>query len=229
MTKPELKLDWCSHEAAKYAVEKWHYSGTMPTPPILRIGVWESEKFVGVILFSRGANKNLGTPYGLQCTEVCELTRVALAVHETPVSRMMAIALRMVMQKEKGLRLCVSFADTNEGHHGGIYQAGGWVYSGESISTPKFRTASGKVLHQRQTSKTGIKPQYGKPRRVPKQSECVLIPQKNKHRYLMPLDAEMRAQIEPLRKPYPKRVRGVDGDTSANHAEEGGSIPTRTL
>ena len=25
-SKPTLKLDWCSHEAAKYAVEHWHYS-----------------------------------------------------------------------------------------------------------------------------------------------------------------------------------------------------------
>ena len=23
--KPVLKLDWCSHAAAKYAVEHWHY------------------------------------------------------------------------------------------------------------------------------------------------------------------------------------------------------------
>jgi hypothetical protein len=27
-SKPVLKLDWCSHAAAKYAVEHWHYSGT---------------------------------------------------------------------------------------------------------------------------------------------------------------------------------------------------------
>lgn len=24
--KPELRLDWCSYQAAKYAVEYWHYS-----------------------------------------------------------------------------------------------------------------------------------------------------------------------------------------------------------
>jgi hypothetical protein len=34
-----------------------------------------------------------------------------------------------------------------------------------------------------------------------------------KHRYLMPLDNEMRAKIEPLRKPYPKRVKqAMTGD-----------------
>jgi trehalose 6-phosphate synthase/phosphatase len=41
MSKPVLKLDWCSHEAAKYACEKWHYSGRVPTSKSARIGVWE--------------------------------------------------------------------------------------------------------------------------------------------------------------------------------------------
>lgn len=45
----------------------------------------------------------------------------------------------------------------------------------------------------------------------------------------MPLDEAMKKQIEPLRKPYPKRVRSVDSDTSAIHAEIGGANPTRTL
>ena len=50
-----------------------------------------------------------------------------------------------------------------------------------------------------------------------------------KHKYLMPLDDEMRKQIEPLRKPYPKRVRSVDSDTATVQVAEGGANPTRTL
>jgi len=136
----------------------------------------------------------------------------------------------MLQKQSKGLRLLVSFADTNEGHHGGIYQAGGWVYSGQSKSTPKYITKEGKVLHQRQVSKNGIKPQYGQMRIVPKQSDCKIIPQLNKHRYLMPLDDEIRKRIEPLRKPYPKKcVTSIENDAPANHAGEGGVIPTVTL
>lgn len=228
-SKPKLKLDWCSHEAAKYAVEKWHYSGSMPTPPVVKIGVWEQDVFIGVVLFSRGANNNLGRPYGLGATECAELTRVALNAHTTPVSKIIAIAIKLLRKQSEGLRLIVSFADKNEGHHGGIYQAGGWVYSGESKSTPKYVTREGKVLHQRQVSKTGIKPQYGELRVVPKQSECRVVPQLNKHRYLMPLDDEIRKRIEPLRKPYPKRATSIAGDAPATHAGEGGSIPTVAL
>jgi hypothetical protein len=50
-----------------------------------------------------------------------------------------------------------------------------------------------------------------------------------KHRYLMPLDDAMREQIEPLRQPYPKRVRSADSGTSGDQPEGGGATPTRTL
>lgn len=230
--KPTLRVDWCSYEAAKYAVEHWHYSGSMPTPPIIKIGAWEGGAYIGCVLFSRGANKNLGNPYGLKDVEVCELTRVALNKHTIPVSRIVSIALKFLAKQSPGLRLCVSFADPNEGHHGGIYQAGNWVYSGLAKSTPKYRTKSGEILHQRQVSKTGIKPQYGQLRRVPIMSDCEEIPQLDKHRYLMPLDNAMRKQIAPLAKPYPKRqscVSSIGSDATGDQPEEGGAAPTDTL
>ena len=213
--KPALKLDWCSHEAARWAVEHWHYSKSMPTPPVARIGAWENERFIGVVLFSRGANNNLGKPYQLSVTEVCELTRVALSSHDTPVSKIVSLAIKMLQKQSSGLRLVVSFADQNHGHVGVIYQAGGWIYSGTANSTPKYITKGGKVLHNRQVSKTGFKPQYGELRRVPLISDCQIVPQLDKHRYLYPLDRAMRKQIEPLRKPYPKRQTcgpSVEGD-----------------
>ena len=48
----------------------------------------------------------------------------------------------------------------------------------------------------------------------------------SKHRYLMPLDEAMRAQIAPLAKPYPKRAKGQD---CGPPLRLGGSTPTRTL
>ena len=52
---------------------------------------------------------------------------------------------------------------------------------------------------------------------------------KGKHRYLMPLNNAMRKQIEPLRKPYPKRGISKDGVAACNQQVEGGSIPTMPL
>ena len=202
----DLKVDFCSHKAAKYAVEHWHYSESMPTPPIIKTGAWENSIYIGCVLFSRGANKNLGSFAGLDAMEVCELTRVALSNHVNTVSKIVARAIRFLTEKSPGLRLIVSYADPNQGHHGGIYQAGNWIYAGRTPDSFLYKDKSGRVWHQRQASKSGVKPQYGELRKVAKIDDCEKIPQVGKHRYLYPLDKAMRRQIEPLAKPYPKRA-----------------------
>jgi hypothetical protein len=91
--KHELKIDWATHEAAKFACEKWHYSKSVPVPPLVKIGAWEDGKFIGVVIFSRGASSNLMSPYGLGQDEGCELTRIALTNHKTEVSRIVKLAI----------------------------------------------------------------------------------------------------------------------------------------
>lgn len=228
-SRPDLRLDWCSYEAAKYACEKWHYTKSVPTPPLVRIGVWESKRFIGVVIFGRGASNNLLKPYGLSVTEGSELVRVALAKHQSPVSRIVAIALRMLHKSNPKLRIIVSHADVNEGHHGGIYQAGGWLYTGRTAKDITYVDDNGKKWHSRMVSPAGIKTAYGQKRRVPRPQDCEAIQLVGKHRYLMPLDDAMRAKILPLSKPYPKRATSVASDTPANHAGEGGATPTVAL
>ena len=222
-SRPELRLDWCTHQAAKYACEKWHYSRTMPVGKMVRIGVWENGEFIGCVVFAIGMNRLLGSPYGLRMTQCCELVRVALADHESPVSRILAIALKMLRKQSSGIRLVVTFADPFEDHHGGIYQAGGWIYSGKTASSFEWRIGDQR-LHKR--AFTGHN--FGSAKRqVPAAATRHITP--GKHRYLMPLDEDMRRKIEPLLQPYPKRVRSVDSDTSGIQPEEGGASPTRTL
>ena len=218
-SKPELKLDWCSHEAAKYAVEHWHYSKRVPSTftKLNKIGVWECGKFVGALVFSTGSNKNIGAPYGLSFGGVCELVRVALTKHETPTSRIVAISLRFLAKRYPSIRLVVSYAASEEGHVGTLYQAGSWLFVGDVRGGDSY-IVNGRAMLNRAVDCSKLD-----------KSSLQRIRGHIRHKYLMPLDDEMRRQIEPLRKPYPKRVRSVDGDTSAIHAEEGGSIPTRTL
>lgn len=224
-SRPELKLDWCTHEAAKYAVMAWHYSKCMPSFKVVKVGVWESGRFIGCVLFSMGAAPQAHCPYGIGKRDICELTRVALNSHETPVTRIVSIALRFLKSQSPGIRLVVSYADPEQGHDGGIYKGGGWFYVGHTGLCEQFEyVATGERVHTK-TIKTGRRGHATKL----KAQGIIRSVKVWKHKYLMPLDDEMRKQIEPLRKPYPKRVRSVDSDTSAIHAEEGGAIPTRTL
>jgi hypothetical protein len=74
-----LHVVFCSHEAAKHAVMRWHYSRAMPSSKLVRFGVWEGKKFCGSIIYGLGANRHIARPFGLKDQEVCELVRVALA------------------------------------------------------------------------------------------------------------------------------------------------------
>lgn len=135
MNKSDLKLDWASHKAALYACKHWHYSKRIPVNKLLKIGVWEKNIFIGVIIFGVGASASLHKQFGLRREEVCELVRVALNVHKTPVSRMMSISLKFLKNNAPNLKIVVSFADPSQGHYGGIYQANNWVYTGMSHKT----------------------------------------------------------------------------------------------
>lgn len=221
--KPVLRLDWCSYEAAKFACENWHYSKTTPHQKLVRVGVWERGKFVGCVLFGDGANNRMFEPYGLGYEDGCELVRVALTKHETPVSRIVSIALKFLRKHCPSIRLVLSFADPEQGHHGGIYQAGGWIYAGKTTAADEY-LVNGRRMHGRalrSTRSTHARRSVAAAN-VMEWARKVLDPNikrvdgSSKHRYLMPLDDEIRARVAPLARPYPKRsrVRSADSGTT---------------
>ena len=199
----ELTVAPCGHAAADYAVKHWHYSTSLPVPPRTTFGVWEHSKFIGTVIYSRGASPDLGRPYGLTQTECCELTRVALAEHAAPVSQIVAESISALRAHSPGLRLIVSFADPHYGHHGGIYQAGNWLYLGETASSIEYRDKNGKRWHPRQLSSTGVRKQFGVERAAPKPSDMTQVKTPGKHRYVMPLDRAMRRKLQKVAQPYP--------------------------
>jgi hypothetical protein len=217
-SKSELRVDWATHAAAKYACEHWHYSKSVPVPPLVKVGVWESGVFIGVVVFSRGATPSLLKPYGLSQTQGCELTRIALASHAAPVSRIARLAIAFLKKRNTGLRLIVSFADPDEGHHGGIYQAGNWIYSGKSSPSVEYLDANGKRWHARMVKQKGWTTVNGIVRKTLKPDQCSKIIKPGKHRYLMPLDPGMRAKILPLAQPYPKRPKQATPDSPISEA-----------
>jgi hypothetical protein len=185
-----------SKEAAEYAAKNWHYSKCLPVGKLVKYGVWENEKFIGVVIYSRGASPHLGTALELDQTEVCELTRVALDKHEAPVSQIVAITLSQLKKDNPALRAVVSFADPKEGHVGGIYKAGNWLFTGVSNSVVEY-FIEGRWMHTRNA--------YHHPKRpsAPKRESP------GKFRYIYPLDRTMRRKVSVLALPYPNAVEGL--------------------
>jgi hypothetical protein len=218
VTKADLRIDWATHEAAKYACENWHYSKSLPVGKMVKIGAWEGGRFIGVVIFAWGMNRNLGSPYGLGISECCELVRVALTRHKTQVSRIVKIALAFLKSKSPGLKMIVSFADPEQGHSGGIYQAGNWVYAGRSPGGFEW-VLNGKRLNKRAFTGQQFGGGSASVAKVPKGAVKRKIC--GKHRYLMPLDDAMRKQIQSLAKPYPKCVTSAGSGTLGNPAEKG--------
>ena len=217
MSKVDLRLDWCSYEAAKYAVEHWHYSKSLPASKNVYVGAWEDNQYIGCVIFGRGANNNMHKPFNLEMVECVELVRVALKEHKTPVSKIVSISIKMLKKQSKGVRLIVSYADPAQNHTGGIYQAGNWIYAGAVPCTPKY-LVRGKWVHARQANSLLGSTVGLESRPVP-----------DKHKYLFPLDDAMRKQIEPLRKPYPKRESGEIDNAVQSNAQTGGASPTDSL
>jgi hypothetical protein len=206
----------CSREAANFAVMRWHYSRAFPTSKLTTFGVWEDGRFIGAVIFGWGAQPKLGRQFGASMIETSELVRVALTEHVSPVSQIVALAIKQLKQSSPGLRVIVSFADPVQGHRGGIYQAGNWVYTGRS-SDSAFCKVDGRVIHPRtvvsmlkgkrrpgESTVDALTRVLGKPVTV------VRLP--GKHRYVYPLDRRMRRRVEMASQPYPA-VEVSDSDT----------------
>lgn len=209
----------CSHEAAKYAVMHWHYSRRMLVTKLAKFGVWEHSAFVGAIIYGPGPSDALGKRWGLTGFEVCELGRVAMRTHSVPVSAVVAESLRQLQVANPGLRLVVSFADPAQGHVGGIYQAGNWLYLGTTSPDVEY-FVNGRWMHSRAVPH---KRQMGRP---PTRNPAELAtlrrrPLLGKHRYCMPLDRAMRRVITPHAKPYPKLADEGSTASRPNTVREG--------
>lgn len=181
------------------------------------------------MIFSRGASSSLSKPYNLKQTECCELTRIALTKHNAFVSKILSIAIKFLKKKCPGIKLIISFADPDQNHHGGVYQATNWVYCGQSSKSFEYIDKKGRKFHSRQVSEKGYNIQMGNIIKTPKPSECKKIQKPGKYRYLFALDKDIKIQIEKLRKPYPKRASSKDIVANSFHELEGGESPTDAL
>lgn len=207
----DLKVAFCSFEASKWAVEHWHYSEVMPVGKTVKVGVWEDDVFIGCVIFSRGANNNLGKMFNLKQTQVCELTRVALNQHKTFVSEILAKAIKFLKENSPEMKAIVSYADTEQGHKGAIYQATNWIYLGKTKGSKEF------VYHGKRHHAKTVYSMYGRG------SQNVEWLKKNvdsnaseyftqgKHKYIFALNKKVRKELMKYNKKYPETAD--DGET----------------
>ena len=114
-----------SMKACRSLVIPYHYSGRMPSNVQLCYGdvVTPPLSVVACCIFSIATGR-------WEVHNLWELTRlVRLPEYDKPLTRMIGNAIGHI-RKHKLANLVLSFADIEEDHHGGIYQAASWIYSG---------------------------------------------------------------------------------------------------
>src|SRR5205085_1155370 len=113
------------------------------------IGAWESDRYIGCLVFGRGASSEIASPFGLRQDQICELCRIALSAHHAPVSRILSIAIRLLRKRSPNLRAIMSYADPEHGHSGrGVYAASGWMFIGCTNRESLIRL-NGRLFHPR--------------------------------------------------------------------------------
>lgn len=125
-------------------VKKYHYSHRIPS----------NIQFIGTLHLDGGLFGNLGEPVAAiiwtipptrWSEPVLELSRLVRKEGvRLPLS--MLISLSLARLKARGNDLVVSFADTQQNHHGGIYQSCGWNYHGQRKSSMDGILINGKFV-----------------------------------------------------------------------------------
>lgn len=148
-----------------------------------------------VVVFSIPANKNLATYLFDGTVEVRELARLWAPDGHSPnlLSTAMSAALT-ALRHQTGCEAVVSFADPNQGHHGGVYQAASWIYTGQSEETRVYRTAEGLTLSRR-SFHSGAKSLL---------PDITPVRLEGKHRYVRCLTRTSRRLLAHDPRPYPK-------------------------
>jgi hypothetical protein len=208
-------------------VRDYHYSRRMPSAIQHCFAVREpgglfgdTGRAVAGVIFGCGANRTMPTG----SMELTRLVRTPDCV--IPLSGFVTWAMRW-LRANTIAPFVFSYADTAQDHHGGIYQASGFVYTGES--KPQFSSffdAAGKPLHKRSLSA-----QLGTAARdvvLAKIPGATIGTEKPKHLYIFPLRQKWPTIARRYgweAKPYPKPHAARPLDASGAPGIEAGATP----
>jgi hypothetical protein len=221
-----MRLERASSKAIRYACINFHYAKAVPNVG-LAYNVFNSKnEWCGVICYGIGATNNIGSPYGLNQGQIVELVRMALNGKQESTTKAMSISLKLLKNDAPNVKLVVSYADSEQGHYGIIYQATNWFYTGFSIDSNLI--IDGKREHRRTLgSRFGT---CSSEKLKTKGHKVEIYKTKPKWKYIYPIDKMLRPLCKSLSKPYPKQAQEVHQvEQLASSQKEGGSNPTPAL
>lgn len=185
-----------------------HYAHRVPSISYA-FGLYISGKMVGVITFGMPASPSLikGLFGGLYMNSILELNRLCVndGLPKNTLSWFVGQSLKMLPKP----MAIVSYADMAYNHHGYIYQATNWIYTGLSSKHKEYIISGAENKHSRHINDVGgvkmkiedIKELYG--------DKIIESERSRKHRYVYLLGSKtqrrkMKANLKYSQCPYPK-------------------------
>ena len=196
-----MRLEIASYKAIKYACMNFHYAKAVPNVGLAFNVFNEKNEWCGVICYGIGATNNIGRPYGLNQGQVIELLRMALNGKQESTTKALSISIKLAKKKNPNVKLIVSYADSEQGHYGIIYQATNWIYTGYSTDTNLI--VNGKREHRRTLGSRFGTCSADAIRK--KGYRVEILKTKPKWKYIYPLDKSLLPLCKELSKPYPKK------------------------
>ncbi len=185
-----------------------HYAGRMPSLSYA-FGLFVDDCLEGVVTYGTPPSAPLRSGLCGPCysPDVLELNRLCLRSNrKNDASRLVAASLKMLPRD----RVVISFADTEQGHTGIVYQATNFVYCGLSAKRTDWKVKGKEHLHGQtiadefrgvKNRAQAMRDKYG--------DDFYLEPRPRKHRYVAFIGSKKyrKAALASLRYPvaaYPK-------------------------
>ena len=189
-----------------------HYAGRWPSITYA-YGLFEDDMLEGIVTYGTPASATLrsGVAGPDFSTNVVELNRLCLRNNrKNDASWLVAHSLRLLGQQ--GDFIVVSFADTEQGHSGVVYQAAGFTYHGLSAKRTDWKIKGQEHLHGQTIADryrgvanraAAIRADYG--------DDFYLSPRPRKHRYIKTVGrkgfcVKARRAYRYPQEPYPRKV-----------------------
>jgi hypothetical protein len=144
----EWSVETIEHSAARHFVEQFHYAKGMSNTAIFCHGLFdELGCLLGVATWLCPTQRACKTVDPEDWRRVVSLSRMVLhpSVPKNGCTFLLSRSVRLIA-KDGRYRSLVTFADSAQGHSGGIYRAAGWTYVGRTVPTPLWiEPATGRM------------------------------------------------------------------------------------
>jgi len=195
-----MRLEKASSKAIKYACLNFHYAKAIPNVGLAYNVFNNNNEWCGTICYGIGATNNIASPYNLNQGQVIELVRMALNGKQESTTKAMAISLKLLKKDTPNVKLIVSYADSEQGHFGIIYQATNWFYTG-------FSTDTNLIINGKREHRRTLGSRYGTCSAIELRKKGLnveVLKTLPKWKYIYPLDKSLIPLCKSLSKEYPK-------------------------